>query len=357
MNGGFDWRALPFDQWPDIDRHRWQAARHIDEDALDERRPAASWRPSSAELFCRCYGIWLAWLQSRGHLDATQSPENSLTRARVRAYMQALRDRGSLPKTLYNHAASLRHMAEALAPDCDWRWMHPLVARLQVLGKSTRNHSDLPPIRELFELGLMLLKWAEDKPGLSPKQRALAFRNGLAIAVLAARPFMRRENLARICLGQHLVEDGPVYRLRFSGDEMKGRRARGGPLPLILSGPISRYLAGHRPTLLGKRSDEEGTVFISGLGRPITPHNLSDIIGKITQAVFGRRITAHEFRHAAGSSIAREDPAHVGIVTTILGHADFRTSESFYIFAREHDAFRSLDAALTELEGSEAQGS
>ncbi len=76
-----------------------------------------------------------------------------------------------------------------------------------------------------------------------------------------------------------------------------------------------------------------GTLFISGMGNPVYPHAISHEIGKVTDAVFGRRICTHEFRHATGSSIAKEDPEHVGIVPNVLGHADYRTSESYYIFA------------------------
>jgi integrase len=80
--------------------------------------------------------------------------------------------------------------------------------------------------------------------------------------------------------------------------------------------------------LIGK-SDVDPTLFISCMGQPIYPHAMSNEIGNVTEAAFGRRVCAHEFRHAAGSSIAKEDPKHVGIVPSILGHADYRTSESY----------------------------
>ena len=76
---------------------------------------------------------------------------------------------------------------------------------------------------------------------------------------------------------------------------------------------------------------------------------MSNEIGEITEAAFGRRVCAHEFRHATGSSIAKEAPERVDTVATVLGHADYRTSEGYYIFADEHAAFARLDAALTSL--------
>ena len=37
------------------------------------------------------------------------------------------------------------------------------------------------------------------------------------------------------------------------------------------------------------------------------------------------------------------------IIPSMLGHADYRTSESYYIFAGEHAAFVRLDETLTNL--------
>jgi integrase len=227
--------------------------------------------------------------------------------------------------------------------------MLPMIRKLKTAVVVAKNHSDLPSIRELFELRLHLMRFAEDQHERSPKQRAIMFRNDLMIAVLAARPVMRRENLARIRIGKNLVREGSLFFLQFSKDEMKGGRDRGAPLPAILTAPLERYIEVHRPILLLGKADVDCTLFISGMGRPIYPHAMSNEIGKVTEGVFGRRVCAHEFRHAAGSSIAKEDPEHIGIAPSILGHADFRTSEGYYIFAKEHDGFVGLDQALTKL--------
>jgi hypothetical protein len=39
----------------------------------------------------------------------------------------------------------------------------------------------------------------------------------------------------------------------------------------------------------------------------------------------------------------------VDIIPSMLGHADYRTSESYYIFADEHAAYMRLDETLTKL--------
>jgi integrase/recombinase XerD len=345
----YDGRALPFSAWPKRDRDAWLAACTPSNDLIAEVRPAARWRDSSRELYMRCYGMWLSWLHHQHILDPDQCPGERVSPARILAYLQAQRRLGNTARTLVNHAVSLRHMFEALAPARDWAWVLPMIRKLKTAVRPTVNHSDLPSIKELFDLGMALMERAENIQCRTLKERAFMYRNGLAIAVLASRPLMRRNNLATIRIGQHLIKDGPVYRLRFTGDEMKGRRSRGGPLPAILTDRIERYCALYRPALLGTKPDVERALWLSMMGRPIFPHALSHEIGKVTEAAFGRRITTHEFRHAAASSIAKEDPTHVGIAATIVGHTDYRTTESYYIFADEHAAFKRLDAVVEQL--------
>ena len=227
--------------------------------------------------------------------------------------------------------------------------MLPFIRKLKTAVTSTKNHSDLPSIRELFDLGTTLMRYVEAGKAGSVKQCASMYRNGLFIAMLAARPYMRRNNIAKIKIGEHIFQEGAVYRLRFSNDDMKGRISRGGPLPEMLTPYIDRYIRVHRPVLFLSKPDLDGTLFISYQGLPVYPHAMSDQIGKVTEAYFGRRICTHEFRHATGSSIAKEDPEHVGIVPTVLGHADYSTSEGYYIFADEYSALKQLEKALDKL--------
>lgn len=346
---GFDGYALHIHAWPEADRRAWIEAQSEDDDLLAERKPAAHLRPSSKELYTRCYGIWLGWLKSHGRLDEAGRPEERVTPARLTAYLQAERALGNGARTLVNHAVSLVRMFEILAPHEDWGWTQPMIRTLKRAVKPVKNHSDLPSIRELFEVGLAIMHKASEPDHGSPKQHAIWFRNGLAIALLAARSLMRRNNLATIEIDRNLVKEGSSYALHFSSDDMKGRTHRGGPVPDTLTPFIDRYIDIYRPRLLLGKSDAHNILFISGMGNPITPHNLSDEIGKITFAVFGRRVTAHEFRHATGSSIAKEDPDHVGIVPSMLGHTDYRTSESYYIVADEMAAFNRFDKALDRL--------
>jgi site-specific recombinase XerD len=345
----FEGRALRVTDWPALDRQAWSHALPENEGTLAEGNGAANWRQSTRELHSRCYGIWLSWLRSEGLLIEEERPEQRVTKARLAAYLQAERALGNGARTLLNHAVGLRHMFEVLAPNEDWKWMLPMIGKLRSAVKPVKNHSDLPSIRELFELGMAIMCRVPDLDNGSPKQHAIWFRNGLAIALLAARPLMRRNNLATIEIDRNLVAEGSDYRLHFSADKMKGRIKRGGPVPSVLTPFIERYIQIYRPRLLQGKPDEHNILFISALGNPITPHNLSDEIGKTIASLLGRRVTTHPFRHAAASSISKEDPDHVGIIPSVLGHSGYRVSEEFYILAEEWAAFNRLDEALDRM--------
>ena len=346
----FDGYALKLANWPTPDQQAWHIAEAVgDIDLMSEHRPASLWRKNTKELHMRCYGIWLAWLQSEGLLDEAQMSWVRATPQMLTRYVKAQRALGKGSRTLVNHIVGIRHMLEALAPDIDWKWMLPTVEALKATFENTKNHADLPSIKELFELGLLLMQKAEYDYNMHFTQRALMFRNGLAISLLAARPYMRRENLAKIQIDKNLIFEGDRFYLKFGTKHMKGGKAIGSPVPAVLTEPLRRYLSKHRKILLKGNVDESETLFISWLSHPVDPHNLSNKIGEMTDLAFGRRVCCHEFRHAAGSSIAKQDPDNVGIVPGILGHSDYRTSEQYYIHAEENEAFQRLNNALNHM--------
>ena len=345
-------RALDIANWPERDRNAWQAVlAYRTDDLLSQPvvHRAAAWRPSSRELFVRCYGLWLAWLRDEGLLDAAANPGSRISRERLLAYLRAQRQHHVTARTLLNHVVGLRHMFEVLAPEHDTEWVLGVIGRLRSAVVSTKVHSDLPSIGELFEFGVRLMRTAEGLADLSTKQRALRFRNGLIIALLAARPMMRLENIGRVRIGENLIKDGGAVWLVFNSGEMKGGRGRQAPLPPLLAVAIGRYIEKHRPVLLLGRQEPDRTLFISMMGRPIYPHAMAKEIADLTQAEFGRRVNLHDFRRATGNSVANEDPEHVGIVRELLGHTDMRTSEHYYIFADESAAFRRFEKVIEEM--------
>jgi integrase/recombinase XerD len=80
----------------------------------------------------------------------------------------------------------------------------------------------------------------------------------------------------------------------------------------------------------------------------MTADGLRHMITKRTRVWLGQRMNLHSFRPAAATSIAIEDSEHVGIVTTILGHASFKTAERYYNKATALEAARRYQKQIVE---------
>ena len=73
LSSGVERRCKPLDQWPQWDRRRWQSALQAG-DLLEEGGCRAERSPFSNRAMAKGYGRWLAWLDSRGLLDAQVRP-------------------------------------------------------------------------------------------------------------------------------------------------------------------------------------------------------------------------------------------------------------------------------------------
>jgi hypothetical protein len=342
----FTGHSLPIHKWPTKDRRAWEAVAQIGPaDVLAEGdRPI--WRPSSRELFARCYGGWLCWLMEAGHFDPKQSPADRVTKANLVAFLAARRHLGNSYRTLENYATSLRHIMRVLAPERDWRWMLPLIDNLKRAQPTKRVLGKLPTVFELFELGLALMKHAENDTERTIRDRAFNHRDGLMIAMLASRAFMRRANLASIKIGKHLVRTEEGYTLRFDQTEMKQKRTAEMFLPAMLTDKIDRYIRVYRPAILNGRPDPGGDLWISHNSPKLQDVAIKFQFSKITRQMFGVSVTPQKFRHCVATSIAMADPKNIGMVPTILAHASFAVSERFYIFAQEYAAYQKHSETL-----------
>jgi len=191
----------------------------------------------------------------------------------------------------------------------------------------------------------------------SPVKRAREFRNGLLISFLAARP-VRVHNLAMISASRHLQLRGQRYWLHFDAHETKGGDDLDFPWPEPLHDGLVRYLHVYRSVLVAKTIRPElrktdarnsSTEGHDHLWVVSTRRGLHKIITKRTAAWFGRPVNPHSFRHAAATSIAIEDPEHVGIVMRVLGHSSFRTAEKHYNKATSVEAARRYQKLIANL--------
>ena len=72
-------------------------------------------------------------------------------------------------------------------------------------------------------------------------------------------------------------------------------------------------------------------------------------ISELTKERFGHVVNPHLFRDSAATSIAIEDPEHVHIVRSVLGHASLQTSERYSTHAQTVEASRRYQRRILEL--------
>jgi integrase len=346
-------------QWPPADRAAWERAQRPG-DFLEEGGAAADWRTATTRAVVGAYGRWLAFLAQESQLDVDLAPEARITPEAVRRYVAWLQARCA-PVTLAGYLAWLSMMAQALAPDQDWRWLQTVQARLQRHAKPIRDKRPrVVPVQELLKLGLELMAKAETTEPSSPRMLAAAardFRDGLMIALLAACP-LRQRNFLGIEIGRHLCKLSAGFVLVFAAEETKNARPLEVPVPALLVPALERYLEHYRPQLLqlqGPRDPRQpvrlpGTrLWISQCGMPFTAAAQQKALARHTKPRFGHIVNAHLFRDCVATSMAHDDPTHIRSIAQLLGHAGFETTERYYITANTLTAARDLHAAIAAL--------
>src|SRR5262249_7633872 len=156
-------------------------------------------------------------------LDPAATPAERVTREKVAEYVEHLLalNRGY---TVLCRLQELYDAIRVMAPQQDWGWLRRLGAAIRsrtVPARSKRERIQPPALRA--ELGTNLMSRAERAEDLTPLQRAVLYRDGLLIALLAFRP-IRLSNLTAITIGSQLLTQGESYCLSFEPGEMKNRR-------------------------------------------------------------------------------------------------------------------------------------
>lgn len=332
--------------WPQSDRAAWHAALRPG-DPLDDPGPLAGRDAERISKFCAAYGRWLGFLSESGIDWQAASGLDFLVRENVGPFMTRL-NAALAPCTVRAYLTELSTVATAMAPDRTFDVLNAATRHIWRIAKPIADkRGRIVSARDLYDLGFELMQGASKRT--TSLKAAGTFRDGLMIALLAARP-VRRRNLVSIEVDRQLTRQGDLYWLSFPADEVKTRRPLEFPLPSALTNPMEEYLARFRPFLMarnGRWKDEPGkALWISSDGSRLKGGRIHRRISERTQERFGHPINPHLFRDVAATSIAIEDPEHVGIVLTILGHSTLRTSESYYNQANGIEAARRYQSVV-----------
>ncbi len=336
--------SLPFDEWPAADKAAWER-RFASMDVFDPISAKAVWGTRQGFSIGSGYQRWLGYLNACGELGKSVRPEERVTPVVVSRYMDHLRDRCG-PGTVYTYIRFLRSAVQALWPDVDWEWLWDIERLLARDRRRIRVTTPLVPIESLYALGFELMDQARRTRKSYPLDQAVLYRDGVMIALQAARP-LRRSNLAGIRIGYHLVKAHRRWTLRIPRQETKNRRLYDVLLPEELDQPITRFLTTYRPRFKGFGGHDQ--LWLSRRGGPLCDEGVCRAIASRTGEAFGVSLYPNHFRACAVTSIAKGDPVNIRAATKLLHHAYISITERYYNRAQTIDASRRYQSHLDAL--------
>lgn len=322
--------------WPRIDRQAWDLLFEAG-DILDGDGPCIHWAEGGRQKRAQSYGHWLAFLAANNRLDVTVDVTKRATPEIMRAFAEQGLKRCHI-RSIEGQLYDLLALFKAMSPSKDWQWLHTMANQLRI-RRGPNSLKPRPPV-----LAAEVIRWARrhmaeaDDPNSGTSwQRAIRFREGLMIGFLGSR-MLRLRSLMLLTVDQHLYRTETGYAIALKAADMKNKKPSEFELPKVLVLPMHRYLTIHRPALLrGLISDK---LWISRYGTPLTYGGFQRQLPDVTFRAFGEPMRAHAFRHIAATSVAIEDPEHVGIIAPLLGHATLDMAEKHYNRASNVEANR-----------------
>ncbi len=133
---------------------------------------------------------------------------------------------------------------------------------------------------------------------------------------------VRRMELIRLCLS-----DLDIERETMLVRQGKGRKDRVLPIGERALAWIRKYMDETRPTIA--LAPDEGRLFLTMEGGPISPNRLSKMVGDyISAAELGKKGCCHIFRHTM-ATLMLEGGADIRFIQKMLGHAKLETTEIY----------------------------
>ncbi|MGA8690600.1 MAG: tyrosine-type recombinase/integrase [Methyloceanibacter sp.] len=223
------------------------------------------------------------------------------------------------------------------------RWLRRVVRRLDMRAKPRDRRGEVVEIKELFQLGLQLMDQAEKAAEATIFVRALLYRDGLIIALIATDP-LRLANITSLEIGRTLIKDGATWSLNIPAEETKARRLHFAVLPDWSAPCIDRYIQHYRP--LFRNAESTSRLWLSRGGRPLGENALYRLVCKRTHDAFDKRINPHLVRSCLATSTAVHHGAQIGLAMTVLDHRSTEVMERYYNQARMIDAVKAYQAIL-----------
>jgi integrase/recombinase XerD len=326
-------QGLPLGAWPGPDQHAWAGA-IAEGDIFDGRGAAAHWAETTRNAVIAAYGRWLGFLAGCEPPALAEEPVRRVTGSRLARYLDHL---APTTGTVGRHAyfAHLRDAVRVMFPGNIPQILSRLVAGLEHECQPRSKAARIVATPRLIALGEKLMSDAVSMGGKVAD--LVAYRDGLMIALLGARP-IRRRAFSIIRVGVHLRRVGEEWRIVFEGSETKSGRASETTVPERIVPFLERYLREIRPSFSG--ATEHSGLWAGTKGGPLTDKAIYRVIAERTREAFGQPVNPHLFRHCAATTIAIRQPGRIGVAKDLLDHASLATTNAYYNKARSIEASR-----------------
>lgn len=346
-------RSLPLEEWPEEDRRRWEAAlAPRGRGRITGRSRAAHLKPASLAKYQDGYGRFLGFLAWSGRLDPAVPPEVRVTDNTVAAYLDHLFDCGNSGHAIFGRLQELKAALRLLAPTTDFAWLlRPDGVGIRQRLDMTRRSFTIRHPRRLYGWGLRLMRKALTLAG--PQRRRVMLRDGLLIALLAARA-MRLRSVASLGFETRLRRSDDRWHLLLGPEDVKTGRPITYAVPPSLGAWIDRYMTVERVELLAGRFSE--AFWIGWDGKPLGPRGIEKRIRWRSAKEFGtaEAFGPHRFRYCVATVAPVEDPEAAANGAAMLGITRSTYAEAYDRGERETVArafLKGLEAERAETEG------
>lgn len=254
-------------------------------------------------------GFFLAWCEAR----ALERPEE-VTKPMLERYQRHLfyyRKENGRPLSFRSQHGRL------VAVRAFFRWL----AKQNVLLYNPASELELPRLEKRLPKHVLTAREAERVIAAPDVGEPLGLRDRAMLEVLYSTGIRRRE-----LLGLELY-DFDAERGTLLVRHGKGGKDRMVPIGERAIRWVETYLAEVRPGLVVP--PDEGVIFVSHLGEPITPSRLTEIVrGYVNAAAVGKKGSCHLFRHTM-ATLMLEGGADIRFIQQMLGHAELSTTQLY----------------------------
>jgi integrase len=333
---------LPFDQWPLADRQLWEQAIN-DSDPFGEAA-GGQLAERSKDQYLFAWRRFLGFVVIEDESALALQPAERLTRERVRAFVTHLAET-NIPRSVAIQVDSLYKAARIMLPEQDLVWLKSIKSRLHSAAPLKSAGGPAVTSLQILQVGLSLMdEHAPKECERITLSQAIAYRDGLMIALLAFAP-LRRKNLVSLEIGLHLIGEGTNRYIVIPASETKTQTPIEFAIPALLLSYLDVYVAIVRRRLIKIPSCQ--ALWISPRGAALHYGAIGDIVSRHTASRLGIRLTPHDTRDAAATTWALADPSKIRTATDLLSHSDPRTMQKHYNRARGMEASRAYAAIIS----------